>query len=58
MNYNFNLLTIRLLVVIDVLFLIRSIVLREPAFITATLLLLLLTIARILTYNIANNSNP
>jgi hypothetical protein len=58
MNYNFNLLTITLLVVIDVLFLIRSIVLREPAFITATLLLLLLTIARILTYNIANNSNP
>jgi hypothetical protein len=58
MNYNFNLLTITLLVVIDVLFLIRSIVLREPAFITATLLLLVLTIARILTYNIANNSNP
>jgi hypothetical protein len=58
MNFNFQFLTIILLTIIDILFIIRSFVLREPAFITVTLLMIIATVGRIVTYDIANNNNP
>jgi hypothetical protein len=57
MSINFHLLTIILLIIVDIMFIIRSIVLRELSFVTATLLLTLATVGRIITFNIANNAN-